>query len=183
MPCSVTRSTPFFPAPACLIGTWRSTEIKHSQSTTAHRLSTCSDPRDLATFAAMDEFAGEKLYGSDTETGTFATAPILQRLYPPQQHQLERALGPPSPARCVQCPSSRAAQQPKPCCQCSKVCAWSHAPIAEQQLQHAVFVVRTEPHYARPWQMRTQRASTGSGFVTDTEKRLIMTNAHVVRVG
>lgn len=45
-----------------------------------------------------------------------------------------------------------------------------------------VFVVRTEPHYARPWQMRTQRASTGSGFVTDTEKRLIMTNAHVVRL-
>eukprot|EP00210_Caulerpa_lentillifera_P005347 g5110.t1 len=43
-----------------------------------------------------------------------------------------------------------------------------------------VFVVRTEPNYAQPWQMRPQRSATGSAFVVDVEKRSIITNAHVV---
>ncbi|CAD7703758.1 unnamed protein product [Ostreobium quekettii] len=43
-----------------------------------------------------------------------------------------------------------------------------------------VFVVRTEPNYAQPWQMRPQRSATGSAFVVDTEGRHIITNAHVV---
>lgn len=44
-----------------------------------------------------------------------------------------------------------------------------------------VFVIYTEPNYAQPWQMRPQRSATGSAFVVDTEKRYIITNAHVVR--
>ncbi|GMH41469.1 hypothetical protein BSKO_09379 [Bryopsis sp. KO-2023] len=43
-----------------------------------------------------------------------------------------------------------------------------------------VYVVRTEPNYAQPWQMRPQRSATGSAFVVDTELRHIITNAHVV---
>lgn len=43
-----------------------------------------------------------------------------------------------------------------------------------------VFVVQTVPNYAQPWQMRPQRSCTGSAFVIDTQKRHIMTNAHVV---
>ena len=45
---------------------------------------------------------------------------------------------------------------------------------------HTVFVIRTEPNYAQPWQMRPQRSATGSAFVVNTEKRKIITNAHVV---
>ena len=44
-----------------------------------------------------------------------------------------------------------------------------------------MFVVRADPNYAQPWQMRPQRSGTGSAFITDVEKRRIMTNAHVVR--
>ncbi|CAL5219318.1 g1127 [Coccomyxa viridis] len=43
-----------------------------------------------------------------------------------------------------------------------------------------VFVVQAVPNYAQPWQMRPQRSSSGSAFVTDTEKRHIMTNSHVI---
>jgi S1-C subfamily serine protease len=45
----------------------------------------------------------------------------------------------------------------------------------------AVFVVRADPNYAQPWQMRPQRSGTGSAFITDVDNRRIMTNAHVVR--
>ncbi|EIE25461.1 trypsin-like serine protease [Coccomyxa subellipsoidea C-169] len=43
-----------------------------------------------------------------------------------------------------------------------------------------VFVVQAVPNYAQPWQMRPQRSSSGSAFVTDVQKRTIMTNAHVI---
>ncbi|DBA92177.1 hypothetical protein WJX77_001540 [Trebouxia sp. C0004] len=43
-----------------------------------------------------------------------------------------------------------------------------------------VFVVKTDPNYAQPWQMRPQRSSSGSAFIVDTKRRHIMTNAHVV---
>eukprot|EP00899_Mesostigma_viride_P025235 jgi/Mesvir1/5897/Mv00669-RA.1 len=41
-----------------------------------------------------------------------------------------------------------------------------------------LFVVKTEPNYAQPWQMRPQRSATGSGFVISG--RRIITTAHVV---
>ena len=44
-----------------------------------------------------------------------------------------------------------------------------------------MFIVRADPNYAQPWQMRPQRSGTGSAFITDVAKRRIMTNAHVVR--
>ncbi|KAL3146345.1 hypothetical protein ABBQ32_003036 [Trebouxia sp. C0010 RCD-2024] len=43
-----------------------------------------------------------------------------------------------------------------------------------------VFVVKADPNYAQPWQMRPQRSSSGSAFIVDTKRRHIMTNAHVV---
>lgn len=43
-----------------------------------------------------------------------------------------------------------------------------------------VFVVKTDPHYAQPWQMRPQRSSSGSAFVLDAAKKYIMTNSHVI---
>mmetsp|Transcript_7139 Transcript_7139/g.26259 ORF Transcript_7139/g.26259 Transcript_7139/m.26259 type:complete len:550 (+) Transcript_7139:192-1841(+) len=45
-----------------------------------------------------------------------------------------------------------------------------------------VFVVKAEPNFAQPWQVRPQRNSTGSGFVTldHAGDRCIITNAHVV---
>lgn len=42
-----------------------------------------------------------------------------------------------------------------------------------------VFVMRTDPHYAAPWQMRQQRSSTGSAFIINTLEKLILTNSHV----
>jgi hypothetical protein len=47
----------------------------------------------------------------------------------------------------------------------------------------AVFVVKVDPNYAQPWQKCPQRSSSGSAFVLDTEKRHIITNAHVVSEG
>lgn len=44
----------------------------------------------------------------------------------------------------------------------------------------AVFVVKVDPNYAQPWQKCPQRSSSGSAFVLDTQKRMIITNAHVV---
>lgn len=46
--------------------------------------------------------------------------------------------------------------------------------------RHAVFVTKVDPNYGQPWQKCPQRMSTGSAFVLDTDRRLIMTNAHVV---
>ncbi|KAI8469348.1 MAG: DegP-type protease [Monoraphidium minutum] len=43
-----------------------------------------------------------------------------------------------------------------------------------------VFVVKVDPSYAQPWQKLPQRSSSGSAFVLDVERRLIITNAHVV---
>jgi len=43
-----------------------------------------------------------------------------------------------------------------------------------------VFVVKCDPHYAQPWQMRPQRSSSGSAFVICKETRQILTNAHVI---
>ena len=47
----------------------------------------------------------------------------------------------------------------------------------------AVFVTKVDPNYAQPWQMCPQRSSTGSAFVIDNEKRMILTNSHVVCAG
>ena len=44
-----------------------------------------------------------------------------------------------------------------------------------------VFVMKCDPNYAQPWQMRPQRSSSGSAFVICSESRRILTNAHVVR--
>jgi S1-C subfamily serine protease len=44
----------------------------------------------------------------------------------------------------------------------------------------AVFVTRVDPNYAQPWQKCPQRSATGSAFVLDVEKHIIVTNAHVV---
>ena len=44
----------------------------------------------------------------------------------------------------------------------------------------AVFVKRSNPNYAQPWQTQVQRSSVGSAFVVDVENRHILTNAHVV---
>mmetsp|Transcript_42586 Transcript_42586/g.101114 ORF Transcript_42586/g.101114 Transcript_42586/m.101114 type:complete len:599 (+) Transcript_42586:214-2010(+) len=43
-----------------------------------------------------------------------------------------------------------------------------------------VFVMKCDPNYAQPWQMRPQRSSTGSAFVISSEHRRIITNSHVV---
>ncbi|KAK9868621.1 hypothetical protein WJX84_008840, partial [Apatococcus fuscideae] len=43
-----------------------------------------------------------------------------------------------------------------------------------------VFTTKTENNYALPWQMRPQRSSTGSAFVSSAKKRFILTNSHVV---
>mmetsp|Transcript_2030 Transcript_2030/g.5998 ORF Transcript_2030/g.5998 Transcript_2030/m.5998 type:complete len:611 (-) Transcript_2030:181-2013(-) len=43
-----------------------------------------------------------------------------------------------------------------------------------------VFVMKCDPNYAQPWQMRPQRSSSGSAFVICSESRRILTNAHVV---
>lgn len=37
-----------------------------------------------------------------------------------------------------------------------------------------------DPNYAQPWQMCPQRASSGSAFVVDGARRLLLTNCHVV---
>lgn len=47
-------------------------------------------------------------------------------------------------------------------------------------LPAAVFVTRVDPNYAQPWQKCPQRSATGSAFVLDVEKHIIVTNAHVV---
>ena len=52
--------------------------------------------------------------------------------------------------------------------------------LAHLRRFNAVFVVQTLPNYAQPWQMRPQRSSAGSAFILDTERKEIMTNAHVV---
>jgi hypothetical protein len=44
----------------------------------------------------------------------------------------------------------------------------------------AVFVKRSLPNYAQPWQTQQQRSAVGSAFVIDTENRYILTNCHVV---
>ena len=44
----------------------------------------------------------------------------------------------------------------------------------------AVFVVKSSPNYAQPWQMRVQRSAVGSAFVVSTVHRQLITNAHVV---
>ena len=44
----------------------------------------------------------------------------------------------------------------------------------------AVFVKRSQANYAQPWQTQVQRSAVGSAFVVDTDKRHILTNAHVV---
>lgn len=44
-----------------------------------------------------------------------------------------------------------------------------------------VFVMKCDPNYAQPWQMRPQRSSSGSAFVTCSKNRRILTNSHVVR--
>lgn len=44
----------------------------------------------------------------------------------------------------------------------------------------AVFVKRSNPNYAQPWQTQVQRSAVGSAFVVDVQKRHILTNAHVV---
>ena len=47
----------------------------------------------------------------------------------------------------------------------------------------AVFVTKVDPSYAQPWQKLPQRSSSGSAFVLDSGRRLLITNAHVVRPG
>eukprot|EP01012_Entosiphon_sulcatum_P023044 TRINITY_DN28024_c0_g1_i1.p1 TRINITY_DN28024_c0_g1~~TRINITY_DN28024_c0_g1_i1.p1 ORF type:complete len:575 (-),score=79.81 TRINITY_DN28024_c0_g1_i1:559-2238(-) len=46
-----------------------------------------------------------------------------------------------------------------------------------------VYVVSSSPNYLQPWQRKNHSNSTGSGFVIDVEKRLIITNAHVTMDG
>eukprot|EP00951_Prasinocladus_malaysianus_P039113 scaffold435133_cov46-Prasinocladus_malaysianus.AAC.1 len=43
-----------------------------------------------------------------------------------------------------------------------------------------VFVMKCDPNYAQPWQMRPQRSSSGSAFVICSKTRKIITNSHVV---
>lgn len=43
-----------------------------------------------------------------------------------------------------------------------------------------MFVKRSSPNYAQPWQTQLQRSAVGSAFVIDSGKRHILTNAHVV---
>lgn len=43
-----------------------------------------------------------------------------------------------------------------------------------------MFVKRSLPNYAQPWQTQQQRSAVGSAFVIDTENRHILTNSHVV---
>mmetsp|Transcript_34326 Transcript_34326/g.86516 ORF Transcript_34326/g.86516 Transcript_34326/m.86516 type:complete len:426 (+) Transcript_34326:161-1438(+) len=43
-----------------------------------------------------------------------------------------------------------------------------------------VFVMKCDPNYAQPWQMRPQRSSSGSAFVICNKTRRIMTNSHVI---
>jgi S1-C subfamily serine protease len=43
-----------------------------------------------------------------------------------------------------------------------------------------VYTVRCKPNFFMPWQNQPQTEGTGTGFVIDTEKKLILTNAHVV---
>ena len=44
-----------------------------------------------------------------------------------------------------------------------------------------VFVMKCDPNYAQPWQMRPQRSSSGSAFIINRDSRRILTNSHVVR--
>jgi S1-C subfamily serine protease len=44
-----------------------------------------------------------------------------------------------------------------------------------------VFVMKCDPNYAQPWQMRPQRSSSGSAFVICNKSRRILSNSHVVR--
>ena len=41
-------------------------------------------------------------------------------------------------------------------------------------------MTKVEPNYSQPWQMCPQRSGTGSAFVIDCDKRLVLTNSHVV---
>eukprot|EP01065_Artemidia_motanka_P002900 TRINITY_DN11379_c2_g1_i1.p1 TRINITY_DN11379_c2_g1~~TRINITY_DN11379_c2_g1_i1.p1 ORF type:complete len:622 (+),score=229.74 TRINITY_DN11379_c2_g1_i1:33-1868(+) len=43
-----------------------------------------------------------------------------------------------------------------------------------------VYATASRPNYFLPWQRRYQHHSTGSGFVADLGRRLLLTNAHVV---
>lgn len=43
-----------------------------------------------------------------------------------------------------------------------------------------VFVTRSSPNYAQPWQTKVQRSAVGSAFVVNAEERHLLTNAHVI---
>lgn len=43
-----------------------------------------------------------------------------------------------------------------------------------------IYTVRSKPNFFMPWQNQPQTEGTGTGFVVDTDKKLILTNAHVV---
>lgn len=43
-----------------------------------------------------------------------------------------------------------------------------------------VFVMKCDPNYAQPWQMRPQRSSSGSAFVICNKSRRILSNSHVI---
>eukprot|EP01052_Picozoa_sp_SAG31_P008590 SAG31_NODE_436_length_15717_cov_5.420412_17_plen_152_part_00 len=43
-----------------------------------------------------------------------------------------------------------------------------------------VLCTHAEPNFSLPWQMRRQNQSASTGFVIDTKKRHILTNAHSV---
>ena len=43
-----------------------------------------------------------------------------------------------------------------------------------------VWCVHSTPNFSLPWQRRRQHRSSGSGFVIDAKRRVILTNAHCI---
>merc|ERR1712167_531126 len=43
-----------------------------------------------------------------------------------------------------------------------------------------IFATHSEPNFSLPWQRRRQHRSSGSGFIIDTSRRAILTNAHCI---
>ena len=53
-------------------------------------------------------------------------------------------------------------------------------PLRTLQSVVKIYCTTSHPNFMLPWQRKQQASSTGSGFVLDAERKLVITNAHVV---
>jgi len=73
--------------------------------------------------------------------------------------------------------------QPAARAQAAQAAMQNRIPPAARSLRSVlkVYCTKVSPNFAQPWKMRSQHTSSGSAFVIESRRRLILTNAHVVR--